>query len=163
MEAEKSLTFRLETYLMQLADIHHRWSQWLADSEQAALSPTPDQLLALEPSAALLFQELQQILSDRQQLLNDAQQVGLAAHDLTSLAQLLPAWERPALRQSLFVARQQLTHLRRLHVAAWVLISQAFQYYRDSLQLLMVGNHPHVYQQASQTDTGGGRLLDASL
>jgi hypothetical protein len=163
MEAENSLTFRLEAYLMQLADLHRRWSRWLADSELAALGRDPKQLLALEPSAAELFQDLRQAQVDRQQLLEDARLAGLAAPDLTALAQLLPAWERPALRQSLIIAGQQLTHLRRLHVAAWVLISQACQFYRDSLQLLMVGNHPHVYQQTHPTDTSGGRLLDASL
>ncbi len=179
MEAEKSFTFRLETYLVQLADINRRWTEWLKDSETAALAknsgrprvanesvaheiPTPA-IAALEITAKSLFAELQQAILNRQQLLSDAQQAGLAAPDLTTLARQLPAWEKPALRQSLAVARGQLANLRRLHFASWVLISQVFHYYNDSLQLLMVGNTPHVYQQGRQTDTGGGRLLDASL
>lgn len=163
MEAEKSLTFRLETYLVQLADVNRRWTGWLADNELAAAGQDPQVLLALEPEANSLFKELQQVVGDRQQLLQDARQSGLDAADLTSLARLLPAWDKPALRHSLALAGQQLANLRRLHVAAWVLLSQALNYYSDSLQMLMIGERPHVYQQGSQTDTGGGRLLDASL
>ncbi len=163
MEAEKSLTFRLETYLVQLADVNRRWTQWLSDSELAVAGRESRQLLALESAATSLFQELQQVVVDRQQLLDDACQAGWEAPDLTSLAQCLPAWDRPALRQSLNMARWELANLRRLHVATWVLISQAVHFYNDTLQLLMVGNQPHVYQHGRPTDTGGGRLLDASL
>ena len=178
MEAEKSLTFRLETYLVQLADINRRWTVWLNDCELGVLERSnprqqPSGLLVngeeapenhpLGSTAKSLFAELQQVIEDRKQILADARQAGLVAVDLTELARLLPAWDKPALRQSLLVARSQMANLRRLHVATWVLISQAFHFYNDTLQMLMVGSTPHVYQHGRQTDLGGGRLLDASL
>ncbi len=178
MEAEKSLTFRLETYLIQLADINRRWTTWLIDCELGALKRDyrpmqPQGLLdhrhaishdnPLASTANSLFAELQQVVEDRQQILIDARQAGFVAADLTALARLLPAWDKPALRQSLLAARSQLANLRRLHVASWVLISQAFHFYNDTLQMLMVGSTPYVYQHGRQTDLGGGRLLDASL
>lgn len=73
MEAEKSLTFRLESYLVQLADINRHWSDWLAGSELAAVSRDSRKLQALQPEAEVLFQELQQVIVNRQQLLDDAQ------------------------------------------------------------------------------------------
>lgn len=178
MEAEKSLTFRLETYLVQLADINRRWTVWLNECELGVLERSnprgqPSGLLvngegspenhALGSTATSLFAELQQVIEDRKQILADARQAGLVAVDLTELARLLPAWDKPALRQSLLVARSQLANLRRLHVATWVLISQAFHFYSDTLQMLIVGSTPYVYQHGGQTDLGGGRLLDASL
>ena len=163
MEAEKSLTFRLESYLVQLADINRRWSDWLAGSELAAVSRDSRRLLALQPEAESLVQELQQVIVNRQQLLDDARQSGLPHHDLTSLARRLPAWDKPSLRNSLMVARQQLANLRRLHVATWVLLSQLLHFYQESMQLLMLGYPPHVYHAGLHVETGGGRLLDQSL
>lgn len=66
------------------------------------------------------------------------------------------------MRSSLLAARQQLANLRRLHVATWVLLSQLLHFYQESMQLLMLGYPPHVYQSGLQVETGG-RLLDQSL
>lgn len=163
MEAQRSLTFRLESYLVQLADVNRRWSDWLAGSELAAVSRDSRKLLALQPEAEVLFQELQQVIVNRQRLLDDARQSGLPHSDLTSLARRLPAWDKPSLRSSLMAARQQLANLRRLHVATWVLLSQLLHFYQESMQLLMLGYPPHVYHSGLQVETGGGRLLDQSL
>lgn len=163
MEDVNLLTARLEAYLERLSEINRRWSEWLSGNELAAISNDHRPLQALQPEAELLFQELKQVISDRQQLLDDAQQSGLPHHDLTSLAQRLPAWSQPSLRNGLMAARQQLASLRRLHVATWVMLNQAMQYYQGSLQLLMVGNLPHVYHSHRYEETGGGRLLDQSL
>lgn len=163
MDAEKSLTFRLESYLVQLADINRRWSQWLATLESATVSGDPQRLQDLEPSAVALFDELKQVVEDRHQLLVDAQASGLPHTDLSALARYLPAWRKAAFRASLIQARSQLANLRRLHVATWVFISQAVNFYADSMQLLMAGTQPYVYLQSGNKDTTGGRLLDASL
>lgn len=166
MEAEKSLTFRIESYLVQLADVNRRWTDWLAGSELAAIGQNSQALLALQPEAESLLHELKQVIVDRQHLLDDARQSGLPYSDLTSLARRLPAWDKPSLRSSLLVARQQLANLRRLHVATWVLLSQLQHFYQESMQLLMVGYQPYVYNPghpARRTDTDGGRLLDQSL
>ncbi len=166
MDAEKSLTFRLESYLVQLADVNRRWTDWLTGSEQAAVSQNSQGLLALQPEADSLLQELKQVIADRQHLLDDARQSGLPHSDLTSLARHLPAWDKPSLRSSLLAARQQLANLRRLHVATWVLLSQLQHFCQESMHLLMAGYQPHVYNSghfARRTDTDGGRLLDQSL
>ncbi len=168
MEAENSLTFRLESYLIQLSDVNRRWTAWLASSEQAAVSQDRAQLLALQGQAEGLFGELRQIITDRQLILDDAQQRGWSCPDLTTLAGRLSAGGKPGLRSSLSIARQHLANLRRLHIATWVLLNQAWQHCTDTLQLLMVGNQPHVYQSHSHrpgkiADSDGGRLLDATL
>lgn len=163
MEDVNLLTARLEAYLARLTAVNRRWSEWLGGNELAAIHNDHRPLLALQPEAESLFQELKQVISDRQQLLDDAQRSGLPHHDLTSLAQRLPAWSQPRMRHGLMAARQQLASLRRLHVATWVMLNQAMQYYQGSLQLLMVGNLPHVYHSHRHEETGGGRLLDQSL
>ncbi len=163
MEDQKSLTFRLESYLMQLSDINRRWMQWLTEHESSAVSRNTMQLLAMEGSAQSLFGELAQIVADREQLLADAKLIGLDCSDLSSLARKLPAWEKPTLRNSLATARAQISNLQRLHVATWVVISQAGRFYGESMHLLLIGNHPHVYTDDRAGDLGGGRLLDASL
>lgn len=163
MEDENSLAIRLESYLVRLSAVNSRWSEWLGGNELAAVGSASLPLQELQTEAEELFQELKQVVAVRQQLLNDARQSGLPHSDLTSLAQRLPAWRKSSLRNSLTVARQELASLRRLHVATWVMLNQALQYYQSSLQLLMVGNLPHVYHSARHEELGGGRLLDQSL
>ncbi len=163
MEDAHLLTVRLESYLAQLSQVNRRWSEWLGGNELAAVRNEHRPIQALEPEAELLFQELKQMIAGRQQLLDDARQSGWPHSDLTALAQRLPAWSSPGLRNSLMAARQQLASLRRLHVATWVMLNQAMQHYQGSLQLLMVGNLPHVYHSHQHAETGGGRLLDHSL
>ncbi len=163
VETEKSLSFRLESYLVQLADINRRWTQWLTSLELATNQQDSKQLIELQPTASSLFGELQQVIADRQQLLDDARRSELPCADLTTLAKCLPAWDKPSMRASLVQSRLQLAHLRRLHVATWVFISQAVHFYADSMQLLMAGDRPHVYTESREQDMGGGRLLDASL
>lgn len=163
MNAVNLLTARLESYLARLSEANRRWSDWLGGNELAAAESKQRPLQALQTEAELLFQQLEQVISERQQLLDEAQQHGLPHSDLTTLAQRLPAWSTPGLRNSLMLARQELANLRRLHVATWVMINQALQYYQGSLQLLMVGNLPHVYHSHQPEETGGGRLLDQCL
>lgn len=163
MEDANWLTVRLEAYLVRLSEISRRWSEWLGENELAAIANEHRPLQALQPVAEQLFLELKQVIIERQQLLDGARQCGLPHNDLTSLAHCLPAWNKPSLRSSLMAARQQLANLRRLHVATWVMLNQALQYYQGALQLLMVGNLPHVYHSHRYEETGGGRLLDQSL
>jgi hypothetical protein len=162
MDDAKSLSFRLESYLLQLSDICRRWTEWLAGGEAAATSQNLDELRSLEPIAAQLFAELEQVLEDRRRLLADAQLTGLPHHNLNTLARHLPAWEKSTLRSAMALAGQQLSSLRRLHVATWVLLHHATQFYDGTLHLLMAGSQPHVYVTRNDSDTCGGRLLDAS-
>lgn len=164
MEDAKALTFRLELYLVRLADINRRWADWLLGSEQAIVKRDGHELQALEAGAQALFGDLKQVLSDRQALLADAERSGLPSPDLQTLAQGLPAWQKSTLRNSMAAARGQLSNLRRLHVATWVLLSHAAQFTNATLQVMMAGTTAnHVYLRNERADTGGGQLLDESL
>ncbi|MCA9133741.1 MAG: flagellar export chaperone FlgN [Planctomycetales bacterium] len=164
MEEAQALSFRLESYLVQLADINRRWAEWLGGCETAVVAVDLSRLQSMEPMATSLMQELTQVQEDRKQLLDDAQRCGLPHANLRSLARGLPAWDKPSLRGSLVQAAQQLSNLRRLHVATWVMLSQALQFTAGSMQLMNAGNSQrHVYMADEKADTGGGRLLDASL
>ena len=165
VEDINAITFRLESYLLQLSEINDRWAAWLARNEQTVLDlPAAEQLQSLNAQAAELMEELTAVTASRQQILDDAAQLGLPAADLHTLAKSLPAWKRPRLRGAISTAKRQLANLRRLHVATWVLISHKLQFYRDSMALMMLGTiRQDVYLQTRDTDTGGGQLLDASL
>ena len=163
MEAGAELAARLEAYLNDLAAVYARWSTWLSESELAAVRHDTQRLQGLAPVADALFGELRQMLGARQRLLDEARQQGSAAADLGGLVPLLPPGQASGLRQRLSEARLQMASLRQLHVAAWVLLSQALQYYSESLNLMTIGNQPHVYQSTPHADTAGGKLLDASL
>ena len=164
MEDAPALTFRLESYLLQLADINRRWTQWLSDNESAVIRQLVPDPQTLADTAQPLFDELAQAVADREKLLGDAKQCGVVCSDLQTLARSLPAWGKPALRNSIANARQQLAHLRRLHVATWVLTHQTLQLHNGSMQLMSEGNaKPHVYTTDEKSDTKGGRLLDANL
>jgi hypothetical protein len=55
-------------------------------------------------------------------------------------------------------------HLRRLHLAIWVLISQCERFASESIQLLTYGQlEASVYSSMGNADTGGGHLLDAQI
>jgi hypothetical protein len=164
MEDVQRITFRLESYLLQLADINRRWTAWLSKNEQAIILQDAQLLETLAPSAAGLLEDLNQAMSDRQNLLNDAREAGWNCASLRELARQLPAWRKSTLRTAVAAAQQQLSNLRRLHVATWVLISQAFNLVDGTLRLMMVGHaQQHVYLSGNTTETSGGRLLDTNL
>ncbi len=163
MHDANSITFRLEAYLLQLADVNQRWTQWLSRGELAVASNNRGELAEFESQATGLIGELADMLESRQQLLDDAKQIGLSYADLHSLARSLPAWGRPRLRAAVALASQQLSNLRRLHVATWLLIHQRLQLYRDSIALMMVGTTQQAVYLPTQSMEGGGQLLDASL
>jgi hypothetical protein len=163
MQDTNSITFRLESYLLQLSEINRRWSEWLQRGETAAITGNIAELKAFETQASELTAELSEIVQSRQNLLVDAQGIGLPSNDLHSLARSLPAWQRPRLRASIAAARQQLSDLRRLHAASWILLNQRLQLYRDSISLMMLGTSKQSVYLPGQPLDGGGQLLDASL
>lgn len=158
-----SITFRLESYLLQLSDVNQRWTEWLGRGELAVVTGDKSGLHRFESQAAGLVNELAEMIGSRNHLLEDAKMLGLPHVDLHSLARALPAWERPRIRAAVSSAQQQLANLRRLHVATWILLHQRLQVYRDSLALLMVGTTKQSVYVATPALDGGGQLLDASL
>lgn len=164
MDVQGSITFRLESYLLQLAGTNQRWTQWLSSSEQAVLAHDIQGLVTFSESSEDLMKDIKEILDNRTKLLADASDAGLPAVDLMSLARSLPAWKRPTLRQSMRRAQQQLSSLQRLHAAAWVLINDSLQFCRGTMMLMTLGQQAHdVYTAIVATDREGGQLLDANL
>lgn len=159
-----SLTFRLESYLLQLTDINQRWTQWLTDTELTIAKSDSQQLTEVSATSEALMAELRELLDGRARLLADANATGLEVSDIATLAQRLPAWNKAGLRESVRYARSQVNNLRRLHAATWVMLSQMLHHYGDMMKILMLGHaKTDVYLKDARTEMGGGQLLDASL
>lgn len=156
---------RLEAYLIQLSELQRRWLQWLKETQRAANGFDTDRLLALQIEAKELGQELVQICDSRQQMLSDSQHGGWPARTLGSLAERLPAWNRPQFRAAFTKARNQLQQLKRLHISTWVMLNQSAQHYQDMTMLLTLGTtHHDVYgMDLCKSRDGGGQLLDTSI
>lgn len=160
----ETLDDRLESYLTQLMDICGRWSTWITQQEQAAVLGNYKRLEELTSAADGLLAEIQGLHGARQKILEDAKKADMPYGDLYSLAQALPSWGIRSRRERVRTAKRQMDHLRRLHLAIWVLISQCERFASESIQLLSYGQvEPSVYSSTSNTDTGGGHLLDAQL
>lgn len=160
----ESLDERLESYLTRLMDICGRWSRWISEQEQAAMTGNYQRLQELTSAADGLLQEIQSLHTWRQGILGDAKLAQLPSADLYSLAQSLPSWANRAHRERVRTAKRQMDHLRRLHLAIWVLISQCERFTNETMQLLSYGHlEASVYASTGNTDTGGGHLLDAQI
>ena len=160
----ESLDDRLESYLTQLMNICGRWSTWITEQEQAAVSGNYKHLEELTKAADGLLAEIQGLHGARQKMLDEAKNTGLPHADLFSLAQALPSWALRARREQVRTAKRQIDHLRRLHLAIWVLISQCERFASESVQLLSYGQlEASVYSSSGNSDTGGGHLLDAQI
>ena len=160
----ETLDDRLESYLTQLMTICARWSKWISDQEQAAVEGNYDRLQQLTNAADGLLAEIQNLHIVRQGILEAARAAELPHADLYTLAQALPSWANLAHRERVRTAKRQMDHLRRLHLAIWVLISQCERFANETMQLLSYGQlEASVYAATGNADTGGGHLLDAQI
>jgi len=160
----ESLDDRFESYLTQLMDICGRWSTWITQQEQAAVTGNYKRLEELTSAADGLLAEIQGLHSVRQSILDDAKYAGMAHPDLYSLAQALPSWAVRSRRERVRTAKRHMDHLRRLHLAIWVLISQCERFANESIQLFSYGQlEASVYSSTGNADTSGGHLLDAQI
>ena len=160
----ESMDDRLESYLTQLMDICGRWSTWIAQQELAAVTGNIRRLEELTMAADGLLVEIQGLQAARQAILDEAKHLALPHADLYALAQALPSWAIRARRERVRTAKRQIDHLRRLHLAIWVLISQCERFASESIQLLSYGQlEGSVYASSGHADTGGGHLLDAQI
>ncbi len=160
----ETLDDRLESYLTQLMTICGRWSQWISDQEQAAVEGNYERLQQLTNAADGLLAEIQRLHRERQQILEVAKSVELPHADIYTLAQALPSWSIRARRERVRTAKRQMDHLRRLHLAIWVLISQCERFANETMQLLSYGQlESCVYAPTTNADNGGGHLLDAQI
>ena len=155
---------RLESYLTQLLTISGRWSTWISDQEQAAVAGNYERLQQLTNAADGLLAEIQGLHRERQQILEDAKSVELPHADIYTLAQSLPSWSNRTRRERVRTAKRQMDHLRRLHLAIWVLISQCERFANETMQLLSYGQlEACVYAPTVNADNSGGHILDAQI
>jgi hypothetical protein len=160
----ESLDDRLESYLTHLMDICARWSTWITQQEQAAVTGNYKRLEELTSAADVLLTEIQGLHRVRQSILDDAKTAGMVHADLYSLAQALPSWAIRTQRERVRTAKRHMDHLRRLHLAIWVLISQCERFASETIQLFSYGRvEASVYSSTGNADTSGGHLLDAQV
>lgn len=163
MDVSHNLSTRLETYLLQLSDLNQRWQHWLNSTESAVVLNEVNQLVALQGAGQQLIENLREVTADRESILESARQAGWPASNLSVLARQLPVWQRPRFRDSFENAKRQLQHLRRLHIAAWVLLGQSASFCQQITQLISSGStRQDVYLENSASDSGG-QLLDEQL
>ena len=163
MDTEQQLSSRMENYLKQLMETNLRWSQWLKLGEFGSAALDRESLIAFEKQSQAISSDLQRAVEHRRELLQMAAEVGLPATSLTSLARSLPVWQRRGFRNAFEAARQQLEHLRRAHISAFILLHQSLQHSRDTLRLLSTGGTTSPVYNASEPPDSGGQLLDAAL
>lgn len=144
--------------------VSDRWSTWIAEQEKAAVMGNIERMQELTSAADSLLLEIQQLHGTRQRILDSAKELSLPASDLYNLAQSLPSWSNAAWRDRVRTAKRQMDHLRRLHLAIWVLISQCERFASESMQILTFGQvEASVYASSGNADTSGGHLLDAQI
>lgn len=156
---------RIEAYLLQLNQVQRRWHRWLSDMQLAATQRQAERLGELQLASQSLNDELREVSELRLQMIEQARLEGWPVRNLRSIAERLPAWNRPRFRASVNAARTQIEQLRRLHIATWVVLNQCFQYYDQMAMLITYGAVRHdVYEMPrSSLMESGGQLLDASL
>ncbi len=157
---------RLERYMEDLRKLTRRWQLWLEKSELQAVAALPASTTTDEHFKAeglALIEQLRQLAGSRDALLRDAKESGWPATSLRELAQRLPNWNQARLRLAFDSARQQLEHLKRLHVATWVALRETADYYQEALNFVMSGGiRMDITIDRRQPESSGG-LLDASL
>lgn len=162
MNQIQAISQRLEQYVADLNRTIENWQQWLVGLEEGTagkLQQNAGNALASEA----LFQSLNKLMEQRQQVLAEAKQMGKNAANVYSLARTLPIWANSRFRNSLESARIRLAHLRRNHVATWVLLQESTSFCQDSLMLMMSGKTHRDFTIDQSPPEAGGHLLDASL
>lgn len=163
METSQQLSTRLEAYLQHLAEINQRWSDWLTLGETGGIMLDRVSLAAFEQQSQSMLDQLQRLADNRAKLLSEAAEAGLPAANVGVLAKSLPIWQRPGVRRAVERARQEMSQLRRMHVAVFILLHQSWQHSRDTLRLFSTGGGQSPVYTATASPDSGGQLLDAAL
>ncbi len=123
--AHSSLFASLDDYLRSALEVLAKWGQWLAEQERLVLDANVQAMEAHAASADDLQHDLQTLQRRRARLLEDAAAAGYSCANLKQLAQALPQWlEDAALRDRVRAVEHSMHSLRRLNLAAWLLVSQ---------------------------------------
>lgn len=163
--AHSSLFASLDDYLRTALEVLAKWGQWLSEQERLVLEAN---ILALEAHAASaedLQADLHALQQRRARLLEDAAAAGYSCANLKQLAQALPQWSQDAeFRDRVRSVEHSMHSLRRLNIAAWLLVSQCAKVVDDTLLLMTCGSSlSSAYVEVPHADTSGGQILDAQV
>lgn len=157
----QAFNVRLEDYFNHLMQLCTTWSEWIAGQEQATVGADFSRLNELTHSADQLLAHIRGLHTEREEILSDAKEQGLQVATLQDLAKTLPDWSTPSGRERIRSAQRHIEHLRRLHLAIWVLISHCERFASETMQILSRGQmEASVYASSGKADTSGGQLLD---
>ncbi len=165
-QLDPSMTMRLETYLLQLSEVHSRWQSVLTQMQRAAQLREPLELQKLEAEVLQVQAEMQELVDRRKEIIEEARQSGWRVSSLRGVAERLPAWNRPRFRGAFNAAKNQCEQLRRIYVATWVLLHQTAQHYQDISLIFMQGSSRrdvYEFSSSSPSDMSGGQLLNEAL
>lgn len=163
---DPSMTMRLETYLLQLSEVHGRWQSVLTQMQRAAQLRETLELQKLEAEVLQVQAEMQELVDRRKEMIEEARQSGWRVSSLRGVAERLPAWNRPRFRAAFNAAKNQCEQLRRIYVATWVLLHQTAQHYQDISLIFMQGSSRrdvYEFSSSSTSDMSGGQLLNEAL
>jgi hypothetical protein len=160
--ADAALFGLLDAYLHSVVDVLSSWGEWLAEHERLVLDADIRALESHAASAAQLHSDLADLSHRRAQLLTDAQASGLTCSTLKQLAQSLPQWSsHPDFRLRVKNAERSMHNLRRLNIAAWMLVNQCARVVDETLMLMTCGvTQAGAYIDVPGADTSGGQILD---
>lgn len=153
---------QVDSYLVGLRSLCHRWTAWLSEQEQAIVAGDFHLLDGFSGVAEKLFADLWQLHQTRQSLLNSGSVLGFNSQSLNELAQQLPGGWTMTRRKLLRQSRSELSQLRRLHVAASILLALCGRDIQQTLTIIAHGEiEASVYSLRNESGTMGGQLLDA--
>lgn len=163
--AHSSLFASLDDYLRTALEVLAKWGQWLAEQERLVLEANIEALENHAVSADDLHKDLRALQTRRARLLEDAAAAGYSCANLKQLAQALPQWLEDARLRDRVRAVEHSTHsLRRLNIAAWLLVSQSAKVVDDTLLLMTCGSSlSGAYVAVPHADTSGGQILDTQV
>ncbi len=126
--AHSSLFASLDDYLRTALEVLATWGQWLAEQERLVLEANVPALEGHAESAHSLHADLQSLQQRRARLLEDAAAAGYNCANLKQLAQALPQWlDDYAFRDRVRSVEHSMHSLRRLNIAAWLLVINALK------------------------------------
>lgn len=163
--AHSSLFASLDDYLRTALEVLAKWGQWLAEQERLVLEANVPAMAAHAENSSDLNDDLKSLQARRARLLEDAAAAGYSCANLKQLAQALPQWiEDGQFRDRVRAVEHSMHSLRRLNLAAWLLVSQCAKVVDDTLLLMTCGSAlSSAYVPVPHADTSGGQILDTQV
>ncbi|MFO1063254.1 MAG: hypothetical protein U0892_05225 [Pirellulales bacterium] len=155
----------LNEYLERAHDILRAWGTWLAEHERLIVGSQAARLEQHLTSAYGLTDELAALSEARGTLLAEARRAGFTCSTLKELAQSLTQWATDAgFRARVLSVEQSMAQLRRLNIAAWVLVNHCSKYVDETMSIMNSGTAMRpVYIDSPHADMIGGQILDQAI